>query len=183
MKSLNLQERQQLLVEAEFYALEGLIDLMKPKPVDFAPNAAFEGILNWLGCAEGTAPYQNPHDRGTVVATTSDGIDPKQFVSKTVVGSAWCNNAQNKYFQVDLKRSITITHYSLRYANSCHKAKNWTLQGSADGVTFALLDTHAPVSSFGSFAPATKAVFNVYGRIYKDSLFSRRFVYIHYLQP
>jgi len=129
----DVQKMKLIALEADFYQIHSLVDLLSYKPFTCTTNTT-DGILYWLGTNRGTQPWANPHTSAVVVVTGAS--NPANVVGRytDVAEAGWCNDARNKSFVVDFKQClITPTSYSLSWSNSCHQPRHWTLDGCLSG--------------------------------------------------
>jgi hypothetical protein len=107
--------------------------------ITFTPSEAGDknGILYHIGVGgdvkNGT--WANPAQSGKVAVTVSDGgFAPHLFVGRESgsSGSGWCDDARDKYVEIDLKEghAVRLTHYSLAYSGGgCCNGGTWSLFG------------------------------------------------------
>ena len=76
--TLNESARRELVTEADFYGLQGLVNALTVRALLFRGVAVDEhGLMHWLGTARDTSPlWTNPAESGAVrVTTTSTFVD------------------------------------------------------------------------------------------------------------
>ena len=138
-------------------------------------------MLYYLGTLAHTAKYQNPHTRGEVVAAMSSRssnaghgpvygraevfVQHKETTSDLIFTSG---DAPNQWLSVDLGegRGLVPTHYCLRHSSQPrYVLRNWTLEASADGITWAELRVHDNDSSLarGIYSVASWPIVNCDG--------------------
>ena len=184
--------RRELLIEADFYSLQGLVTALTVVELPFSGHADDEnGLMNWLGTGRGSRlpVWTNPAAIGAVRVTQLARI--------------WCNSSHGQqlmvargsgtqragtysttsfggcslhHVTVELLDGVSIrpTHYSLRAFdgnNSC-VSSNWMLEASAEpGGKFVTLKQHVGDASLKNAAvaawaidasPATQAFFRVF---------------------
>ena len=143
----------------------------RPKPrlgkgTDFRFESAFDtnGILHHIGTRGGTAAYRNPHELGEVVSSSSSLPHGavEHFVQHAHAAPIYncTGNAPQSWLAVDLGegRSLVVDHYCLRsHAHNGNKLRNWSLQGSLDGLTWHTLSVHRGDASLSSQPMSTAA--------------------------
>ena len=118
-------------------------------------SSAFDtnGVLYHIATDGGKVAYRNPHTAGLVVVSESSraGVliyDPQRFVEHTHDQPVF-NSTQNlasSWMAVDLGegRALRADHYCLRSGkHPTYNLRNWELQGSHDGKSWATLRRHA----------------------------------------
>ena len=118
-----------------------------------------QGVLHYIGTANKTHPYENPHANGEVVVSMSsvdigheyDGYNivrngsPERFVQYKP--DAEVNSTQDimaSWISIDLGelRRLLCTSYVLRADRSGAVPRNWEFQGSHDGSEWRTLIRH-----------------------------------------
>jgi hypothetical protein len=131
-----------LKLEADFYQIRSLIDLLTPKihECKFEHVNDNNGVLHWLGTNRGRTHYTNPVSLGTVrVEGSTNNI---AAVQAGFGEAGWCHDARNKYFTIVLPIAVVPSSYSLSHSRQCCRPSNWTLKGSQDGLTWDTLRNH-----------------------------------------
>lgn len=161
--------RRELMVEADFYGLQGLVLALLSKPMPFSGAECDEhGLMYWLGTARGTSQHwTNPAESGAVRVTASGGFSGR-VSNHGLVGRGTCiseppvkwrsfgghicrSREPQPHILVELLHGVSIqpTHYSLRHSrNDFHpeappRDSKWTLEAAAqlDGP-FVVLKEH-----------------------------------------
>jgi hypothetical protein len=132
-------------------------------PIGGTPFEDTAGVLYWIGTAEGTRSYMNPHKlgeelggRGGVVAAMSSlGNGTFGYVAHFVGRTGTYNRTDdepNSWMSVDLGvgRALAVDHYCLRhgYDTARYWLRNWRLEGSNDGALWTVLKPHENDHSF-----------------------------------
>lgn len=106
------------------------------------------GIIYFLGCRNGTAPFQNPMTLGivevTVARVKADSAPVSAVVGREAV-RCLCNDMHNGWFCIDFKRYLVRpTRYTLRHYSSwdTEALRHWKFQGSVDGSDWVVLRDH-----------------------------------------
>lgn len=150
--------RRELLMEADFYGLQGLVHALLAKPMPFNVASSHEnGFLYWLGTTRGAKrpAWSNPALSGAVrVTATSTKCDKmnlpgmvergtpaavsKEQAGPFLGGHLCCEPQPGAHILIELLDGMSIepTHYSLRYSptNYCTESPGcckWTLEGAA----------------------------------------------------
>lgn len=145
------------------------------------------GVCFYLGTRRGEASssrarsqFVNPSLTGVVEASTSS--PHSRFSSAAAVTSRLCPrtsyfdpryNEETKrkeaWWQVDLRRSLTCNHYSLRHdASNEGFLRSWELRGSEDGESWTTLRSHSDDSTivkayqYASWPVYTKQSFRIF---------------------
>ncbi|KAF5828541.1 hypothetical protein DUNSADRAFT_17460 [Dunaliella salina] len=111
------------------------------------------GVLHYIGTAQGTQAWVNPvlAKRVTVRASSpaSRHTDPKtlcgeKFQATHFAGPRYINGVPDTWWLVDLGAAHTLspTHYTIRHDASEDFVRSWVLQGSMDGVLWTDLRKH-----------------------------------------
>eukprot|EP00457_Paulinella_chromatophora_P000814 gb/GEZN01000814.1/.p1 GENE.gb/GEZN01000814.1/~~gb/GEZN01000814.1/.p1 ORF type:complete len:1063 (-),score=123.04 gb/GEZN01000814.1/:329-3517(-) len=107
-----------------------------------------EGFLYWLGTNGLTEPWQNPHDAGKVMVTTS-GMLENSAPASAMVGRATVRCVtkfhERAWVQFDIKdKWLKPSAYSLKHYDSWDTEclRDWDFQGSNDGVKWITLVEH-----------------------------------------
>lgn len=145
-----------LQLEADFYQIQSLIDLLTVKSFRYTSLNDNNGIVNWLGTARGTTSvYANPVTSNIITVLGSP--NPTTVVTM-IAGNdgGWCTSAINKYFTVIFPIVICPTSYSLSHSTCC-APRHWTLDASMDGVVWTSLHTNItagtiPTNGRGNFS-------------------------------
>ena len=134
----------QLSIEANYYGLTGLLDIIAPKYKTFPVNQESKGIFFALGQTPLLAnllrddysalPYTNPTLSGHVIVSSSPSAESNahliDFNASSLQG--WCNDdgLGKQYFTVALKLFIArVFHFSLRYTGACCQPQHFQLLG------------------------------------------------------
>jgi hypothetical protein len=113
------------------------------------PGAPFGegGVLHRIGTDHGRRAWVNPHTEGRVAAAISSETAgaPHKFVGRSDDGECITDDTPNSWMSVDLgaDRIVVPTHYCLRNdVNSRAVARNWALEGKADGGDWQEIKRH-----------------------------------------
>ena len=160
--------RRELMVEADFYGLQGLVHALTVRALPFNGVSGDEhGLMHWLGTARGTnhPRWSNPAESGAVrVASTSrPGLNTKVSLYgmvgrgppswKPQEGGHIHGELHGAFILIELLDGVSIepTHYSLRLASPEYCDQNsstykWTLEAAThlDGPFVALKQHAAP---------------------------------------
>eukprot|EP00040_Diaphanoeca_grandis_P012936 m.65423 g.65423 ORF g.65423 m.65423 type:complete len:336 (-) comp23556_c1_seq1:305-1312(-) len=143
---------QELLVEAEYYQLNGLIEVLNPPGFEckFETVDDKNGIMYTLGTGFGTETYKSPVERGTVKVTSIDGSVLGEAVGHPDIcpqaTGGWCTDATQKWFTIELANGGTVsspTSFSLSHSGTCCAPCHFTLEGRSDGHTWITLHTNS----------------------------------------
>jgi len=113
---------------------------------DFDTN----GVMHYLGTQGRRAPWRNPAEMGLVSVRMSElASSPPSHPASAIVGREvvrCCTPGKpDMFFIIDLRDKLLMpTHYSLKHYASWDTEclRNWTLEGSLDGVRWDLLRQH-----------------------------------------
>ena len=83
------------------------------------------------------------------VASASSEVSPAWNAFDGVAGSYWVGASGICWLQINLGSASTVGSYSL-YSNGGGAPLNWTLQGSANGSTWTVVDTETGVSAWNN---------------------------------
>ncbi len=117
---------------------------------------AFNGILHYLGTANGTRPFINPSLISLVLASSSSLGSSSQSASAITGNQAvrcLTQAVSNSWMQVDFRNlRVRPTGYALRHYSSwdTEALRNWQLQASNDGTTWDTLSTHVNDTALNS---------------------------------
>jgi hypothetical protein len=105
----------------------------------FQSTGDINGVLHFLGTKQGAADWQNPHDSGQVLCSSSNGGTPQHLVGRSRQDAGWCTDARNNSVTCDLKTvQVKPVGYTLGHA-SCCVPSTWKLEGSTDGSSYTVL--------------------------------------------
>eukprot|EP01012_Entosiphon_sulcatum_P050643 TRINITY_DN69537_c0_g1_i1.p1 TRINITY_DN69537_c0_g1~~TRINITY_DN69537_c0_g1_i1.p1 ORF type:complete len:567 (-),score=80.97 TRINITY_DN69537_c0_g1_i1:73-1773(-) len=120
-----------------------------PYKKDFDQN----GVLHWIGCNYGTAPYRNPADLGLITVTASSceygtPANAIQHASSAEKHRTFMSqNLPGSWLEVHLGAQYVLcpSHYTLRNCtvNPCHSILSWEFQGSRNGHEWVTLRRHS----------------------------------------
>lgn len=134
----------QLAVEADFYQLKLMYDLLCPSFLRLAPDTVGNGLIFHLGGSDSSG-WTNPVLSGRI--EVSGGFQSlTDMVGRSAISTTGsCNSAINKHIELCLvSAKLRPSHYSLAWNGAtCHQGATWEVAGceSADStcpwVTFA----------------------------------------------
>ncbi|GAB5362054.1 hypothetical protein AAMO2058_000765200 [Amorphochlora amoebiformis] len=126
------------------------LNALKPEGKSFLHTSDFDdkGIFHYLGTAGGTLGWSNPCLLGMVSVTASalmrDSKPEHYAVGREVVRCVTTPKLNSWFYFRVLQAEIRPTHYTLRHYSSWNTEclRNWTFEGSKDGVTWHILRNH-----------------------------------------
>lgn len=119
-----------------------------PGPLNLTEETDMEGIIHYLATQNGTRPFVNPVQEGTMNASASslmsDSVPVRAITGQDVVRCV-TKPIRNSWMQIDFEnRSVRPTYYSLRHYNSwdTEALRYWVLEASNDGSNWTVISTH-----------------------------------------
>lgn len=122
-----------LQLEADFYQVQSLIDLLSTKEFPYE-NISSTGVIHWLGTSKDSVPYVNPVD-SKIINVTGESSCPSGAVVDNINNKSdagWCNDARNRYFTIILPLAVCPSSYSISHTQCC-VPRHWVMSGSSDG--------------------------------------------------
>lgn len=122
-----------------------------PRLKEFTHKSDFDenGVLFWMGTAQGQQAWRNPCSIRWIGLTISHAVDTSYGGMESIVGREgqtcrWGGTCP-QFFVVDLKRKLQCTAFTLRDGNQPFNGfmRDWTFSGSNDNSTWTVLHQQA----------------------------------------
>eukprot|EP00760_Papus_ankaliazontas_P029433 PhM_4_TR4246/c1_g2_i1/m.10010 len=150
-----------MLFQAEVGVVELPVQTVaeQQKGPDVVDLSGAVGLVEHLATAGGTAPYRNPHVAGDIKLSSSVPFVIGALEDLAADGEPHecrTKSERNGWISVDLSqhRRLRCNRYALRHGHAgAHAAlRDWVFEGSDDGATWKLLDSHHRDASLGGAA-------------------------------
>lgn len=149
LDELTTSKKKLLLSDAEYYQLDGLIDLLRDEKIElkFSESGDTNGIVYYLGSKGKTQDFKNPQESNFITVTHSHSWhwgNKEQITTRQPYKTSCGIRADSESWLVlDLKKQLCPTYYTLNHGNSSgYSIGSWSFQGSNDAVTWETLTAH-----------------------------------------
>ncbi len=156
-----------------------------PATRTFSLSGDNNGVFYYLGTSKGATAWNNPSGVSIGVTASSVGFGSVELLTNRADDQFYTGNIANSWVEFDLGTlALKCNYYCLRNRNQdIHYLRNWQLQGSNDGNTWAVLDDQVNNSTLNTPSqwlslPVTSSVQYSKFRIFETGINSSNAYYV-----